>query len=154
MSTTAIVLVVLVGLVFLVGMLVVLPKAIFAYTRKPLEARIRENHRPEDVFRADLRANFFGIESKGAAQLRGNGALVLTKDALHFYQLVPRRDFRFPLADIRSMELVRSHLGKSVGYKLLKVHFTQDGAADSVAWFVPDPEGWQASIASLAPTVV
>ena len=35
------------------------------------------------------KANFYGVASKGAGQVRGLGTLVLTPDALVFLQLVP-----------------------------------------------------------------
>jgi hypothetical protein len=87
--------------------------------------------------RATDMANNFGVTSKGVAQLRGNGALVLTTDALNFLSLASD-DLAIPRSAIRSASLVGSHLGKTVGRKLLKVEYE----GDSVAFFVEDPEAW------------
>ncbi len=94
---------------------------------------------PADVIVfADDMANNFGLTSKGALQMRGNGGLVLTRDALTFLPLVGSNELHIPLADIKQVSTVRSHLGKSVGRKLLKIDFRDD----SVAFFVPDVPAW------------
>jgi hypothetical protein len=94
-------------------------------------------------------ANFFGQESRGVAQLRGNGTLVLTDSELYFELLIPRREFRIPLASIQAIETVSSHLGKTVGRPLLKVVFLNEaGQNDSIAWYVPDVEGLKQAIES------
>lgn len=112
----------------------------------PLAERVAANVPETEIVRRDLRANFFGLQSKGPAQLRGNGALVLTRNALRFFQLVPASEIVVPLADVREATLVRSHLGKSVGYSLLKVTFSSGGTTDSIAWFVPEAEAWRAAV--------
>ena len=91
--------------------------------------------------RATDMANNFGVTSKGVAQLRGNGALVLTAEALHFVAIASD-DLAIPRSSIRSTSLVGSHLGKSVGRKLLMVEYE----GDSVAFFVEDPEAWREAI--------
>lgn len=149
MSVWAILLVVVGGLLALALMLLGIPPLVYRLTRGPLERRVREHHAAGDVLRTDYRASFFGVTSQGMTQFRGLGVLVLAKDGLHFHMLSPSRDLSIPLADIRGTEVVRSHLGKTVGRKLLKVVFVQDGADDSVAWWVQDPEGWRTRIAEL-----
>jgi hypothetical protein len=44
------------------------------------------------------------------------------------------------------VELVKSHLGKTVFRDLLKVDFRRAGAIDSMAWYVPDAAVWRARI--------
>ena len=89
-------------------------------------------------------ANFFGIESRGAMQIRGNGILLLTDTALVFEMFRPTRDFLIPLANIEKIELARSHLAKTVFQPLLKVYFTnEEGYMDSVAWWLANPGGWK-----------
>lgn len=112
----------------------------------PLRERVEANVPSSDVVRLDLGANSFGLSSKGPAQARGNGALVLTPTALRFFQLVPAIEVAVPLTDIREITLVRSHLGKSVGYRLVKVTFGTSGGSDAIAWFVPEPEAWAEAI--------
>ena len=62
----------------------------------------------------DSGANFFGLESLGGMQLRGNGGLVLTSGCLYFCMLLPRRELKISLEEIEETSLVRSHCGKSV----------------------------------------
>lgn len=95
----------------------------------------------------DRAASFFGQESRGAAQLRGNGTLILTDEELIFELWVPERAFHIPLHRIQSLESPSSFLGKSRGAPLLKVAYTNEqGAADAIAWQVPDLSGWMRRI--------
>ena len=112
----------------------------------PLKERVAARIPTGDVVMEELGANNIGITSKGRGQMRGNGALVLTKRAVHFFQLIPASELEIPLEKIRSIDLVRSHLGKSVGYKLLKLEYETAAGPDSVAWFVPDVEAWKRGI--------
>lgn len=132
-------------LVLLVG-IGIAARLTFAAIAGPLNERIAASVPASDVMRKDLRANNIGIESKGVTQLRGNGALVLTPTALRFFQLVPKSEHVVPLASIREVSFVRAHLGKSVGYRLLKVAYDTDAGPDSVAWYVVDPDAWKAAI--------
>ena len=83
-------------------------------------------------------ANFFGLESKGVKQIRGNGVLVLTENKLYFEMWVkPRTIIEIPITSIKKIEVVKSHLYKSRFNPLLKVIFTNDmDEIDSVAWMV------------------
>lgn len=112
-----------------------------------LRQRVAECLEPrETIQREDYRANYFGLESLGGWQLRGNGALVLTDQALEFQMLWPRRRFRVSLAEVTGSALVRWHCGKSVGRDLLKVSFQAGDREDSVAWFVPNALAWKATL--------
>jgi len=95
-------------------------------------------------------ANFFGQESKGLMQLRGNGNLKLTDHALHFKQWLKKKEILIRLSDIQTVETVTSHLHKSVGKPLLKVTFLNElGKLDSVAWWVRDSAKWIIAINDL-----
>ena len=108
----------------------------------PLRRRAERHFAGEDLLRQDD-ANTFGVESAGKWQVRGNGNLALTKRELLFAQWVPNRLLRIPRSDIVEVTTVRSHLGKGIGRDLLKVAWTNDlGAADSIAFWVPDLDGW------------
>jgi hypothetical protein len=113
-------------------------RATAASARRKIDARF-----PADsiVFSDDV-ANFFGRTSKGPFQLRGNGGLVLTRDTLWFLPIVGE-EMSFPLAEITKVSTVKSHLGKTVGRRLLKVEW----ADDSVAFFVRDVNAWQQRLA-------
>jgi hypothetical protein len=87
-------------------------------------------------------ALFFGQESRGSTQMRGNGTLILTDDELLFKQWVVSKEFRIPLRSIQSIETPRSFLGKTQGVQLLKVNYlTESGAPDAIAWRVSDLAG-------------
>jgi len=89
-------------------------------------------------------ANFFGIESHGVMQVRGNGLLLLTDTDLVFGMFQPTNDFLFPLARIEKIEFAESHLNKTIFQPLLKVFFTnEEGDSDSVAWWVANPTEWK-----------
>lgn len=87
-------------------------------------------------------ANFFGQESLGGMQGRGNGTLALTDNELYFERWVLRKEYHIPLSAIQSVETTMSHLGKSIFRPLLKVVYINEmGNTDSIAWYVPDVEG-------------
>ena len=95
------------------------------------------------------KANFYGVASKGAGQVRGLGTLVLTPDALVFLQLVPAVEVRVPRAAIIHMEVAQSFLGKTQGRDLLVVEWTTDDdppATDRVAFDVPELEAWRLAL--------
>jgi len=88
-------------------------------------------------------ANSFGVESAGKGQVRGNGSLALTEEELVFAQWVPDRIVRIPRASIIQVTTPRSHLGKTMFRKLLKVTWeTESGAPDSIALLVRDLDAW------------
>lgn len=95
----------------------------------------------------DRTASFFGQESLGGRQLRGNGTLILTDSELVFELWVPDRAFHIPLQRIQMIESPRAFLGKSRGAPLLKVVYTNEqGATDALAWQVIDLSGWMRRI--------
>lgn len=91
--------------------------------------------------------NFYGQESKGKMQMRGNGTLVLTEAEIYFEQLVPRREYRIPLSAVQGVETPSSFLGKTNFRPLLKVVFKNEGGqTDAMGWIVPDVEGTKQAI--------
>lgn len=99
------------------------------------EAAARE--RFPDAVRVIRGANFFGQESKGVGQLRGNGTLVITPNEVFFELWVTKRELLISLATIQGIETPKSHLGKTYGTSLLKVVYTNEqGQPDSAAWAV------------------
>lgn len=102
------------------------------------------------ILTQDSGANFFGLESLGGMQLRGNGGLVLTARGLSFFMLFPRREMLIPLEEIEETSLVRSHCGKSVFRDLLKVTYRAEHGGvrgrESAAWYVRDAAGWKRAI--------
>jgi hypothetical protein len=114
----------------------------------PLRRRARRHLADSKLLREED-ANSFGIESAGPWQVRGNGTLALTKHEVLFAQWVPNRLLRIPLRSIVEVTTVRSHLGKTVGRKLLKVVWTTEvGEKDSIALWVGDLDGWLDALGS------
>jgi hypothetical protein len=88
-----------------------------------------------------------GLQSRGRAQVRGNGRLALTDGELRFRQLVPARETTIALEAVTSVGTERTWLGKWVGSKLLCVRWrTSDGDEDAMAWQVRDLDGWLTAI--------
>lgn len=118
-------------------------------TRENLQRDLGE----DGILRAEWFARFFGQKSKGLAQIRGNGALVLTSDELVFRMLYPRKEMRVPLTQISRVSTPKSFLGKPSLRRLLCVHFdpnaesnaavqTPEDSEDCMAWEVRDIENW------------
>jgi hypothetical protein len=98
-----------------------------------------ERFRDKKVVSVKSNANFFGQESLGYSQMRGNCSLVITEDEIFSEMWLPKRSFTIPVASIVSIETPKSFLGKSRGRSLLKVVFTNEsGLNDSAAWQVRD----------------
>ncbi len=137
-----------------VGLLViaVFLKGLFAAVQAGADAAIDRAHPAEDIVLRDGMANSLGLESKGPVQLRGNGGLVLTREELHFLPLVGVAEVRVALDQIRKVSLVRVHLGKTLGRKLLRVDFGEGEAADAVAFSVADPERWLTELRQRGPS--
>jgi hypothetical protein len=138
-----------VGLLFLLALLVVLPMVVHRSIAPKLRERVASAYPGGDVVFEDLKANNFGLQSRGVTQLRGNGALVLTKSSLRFFQVLPRSEVNIPLSTITAVDTTRVHLGKTVGHKLLRVTFDLQGQSDTIAWYVTDVDAWIAKLASL-----
>ena len=89
--------------------------------------------------------NYFGQETKGLSQVRGNGCLILTDTELFFEMWWPKRMLKIPLHLISGVENPppKWHLKKTKSRPLLKIHFTNEqGNEDSAAWIVPELEDW------------
>lgn len=145
---------IIIGLVVVIVLLiilfaVVLPKGVFRFMHGPLEARVAAHYQPQQILLQDLRANCFGRESTGRWQLRGNGALVLTGEQLHFFQFLPQSELCIPLDAISEVTFTKRHLGKATLYDLVKVHFSVDGQPDTIAWYLTDPLAWKTRIEAL-----
>jgi hypothetical protein len=125
------VILIVVMLVVIIGATLIGVRRVLARQAQALQARF------PSAKLIDPGANFFGQESKGVTQLRGNGTLVLTDSELYFELLVPRREYRIPLASIQSVETPMGFLGKTVGRRLLKVTYRSEGGQnDAIAWYV------------------
>ena len=92
-------------------------------------------------------ANFYGQESQGVMQLRGNGTLVLTDSELYFGMWLPQREFHIPISAIEKVETPTSFLGKTNFRPLVKVVYRNEaGQTDAMAWLVQNVEGLKGAI--------
>jgi hypothetical protein len=84
-------------------------------------------------------ASYFGRESAGLWQVRGNGDLIITPREVYFEMWFPKRILVIPLGSVESVETPKSFKGRSVFRPLLKITFRDEtGRRDSVAWYVKD----------------
>ena len=106
----------------------------------------------QERLREEPLANFLGVGSRGARQIRGAGMLVLTRDALEFFQAMTLDRVSIPRAALVEVSTPRSFLGKSLAVPLLRVDYAlADGSRDSAAWFVRDLAGWCEALAPGSP---
>lgn len=133
-------------LLTLLGMMAILYITLFGFLARRMQSEAREvlaSLPGQTVVLASPNANFFGQESKGLAQWRGNGILVLTDQQLYFRRMAPRADWRLPLSAITGVDTPREHLAKVSAKPLLRVHYTNEqGQPDSLAWQVPNLDTW------------
>lgn len=111
--------------------------------RKRAEELFADYHKDRIIY-FSKEVDFFGQQSAGRTQLRGNGSLLLTSDELHFSRWLPKKSLVIPLDDIENIERVDSFLGKKKNRELLKVDFNNtQGNRDSAAWFLDNMHAWE-----------
>lgn len=130
------------------GVVVILTVAslLIRYSTRKFQEEIRTKLAGKQVVRSAFGANFFGRSSRGMGQWRGNGALVLTTSELQFVMFAPRIELVIPLETVTSVSTPRSHLGKTVVVRLLRVGFRSPEREDAAAWAVKDVDEWVSSI--------
>jgi hypothetical protein len=117
--------------------------------RKEAIAAVRRSTGKEKVYQVED-CNFFGRQSSGYKQVRGNGVLALTDKGIHFRMLIPRKEMFVPLDSIKDISQPRSFLGKTKLKYLLRVDFVnEEGRDDAGAWLVPSLQWWSEAIAAL-----
>lgn len=110
---------------------------------KQVAQSVLDKFNGQNILSMTSRANFFGQESLGLAQMRGRGVLVLTGTELYFEMLLPKKELRIALSCITGVESPKAFLGKTKFMPLLKINYTNDlGAPDAVAWLVADLSTW------------
>ena len=130
--------------------LVVVIRLIARAIEKKRAAEVMARFAGQEVLGASSQALFFGQESKGMGQVRGNGVLVLTPELLYFELWTPRRRFEIPVASITAVSSPKSYLGKSRSRPLLKVEYeNRGGQADSCAWLVRNRETWRGALSRI-----
>jgi hypothetical protein len=101
----------------------------------------------QEIIKVYPAANFFGQQTKGVTQIRGQGVLVLTAEQLFFLMWLPKRVLVVPLSLIEKVEIVDSFLYKTKFRPLLRVDFrNENGTADAAAWLVDGVKEWKEAI--------
>jgi hypothetical protein len=133
---------VLAGLIVLFAVV----RLVVGYFGRKFNETIKKKFAGKQIVRQSTGANFFGQSSRGVGQIRGNGALVLTPSELYFIMFVPRKELTIPLQSVTSVSTPRSHLGKTVGWRLLRVDYRSPSGEDAAAWAVQDVDEWASSV--------
>lgn len=129
-----------VAALLVVGFVVVVRKGA-ASARGRIEARLGEL----EVERSS-RANFYGVESRGARQVRALGTIALTPEAVVFLQLVPSGELVIPRAAITGTSTARGFLGKTQGRDLLVIEWTTGTGTDRAAFDIPELDAWRSAL--------
>jgi len=119
---------------------------VFSSIRKKMKAHIRERFDKNEIIGSTTSVNFFGEQSKGGKQIRGNGALVLTKDELFFIRAMPFKEYVIPIKSITGVSTPTSFNGRSSLSRLLCVQYKTDSGADAIAWSIKEPGKWKEAI--------
>ena len=128
----------------LLAVLFYLVRKVIASIKRKRAEELFTNYHKDRIIYFSKEVNFFGQESAGRAQMRGNGSLLLTPDELHFLRWIPKKDIIIPLNDIENIERVNSFLGKKKNNELLKVEFNNhQGKKDSAAWLLDNMHAWE-----------
>ena len=106
-----------------------------------------EYKKGKDIILKSRGANFFGQESSGIFQMRGNGNLILYESFLFFKQWITKKNISISIENIKAIETPRSHLGKAISRPLLKViYVNESGQLDSIAWYVNKLDSWVSTL--------
>ena len=86
--------------------------------------------------------------------VRGSGVIALTTDAVRFEQLIPKREFVVPLADITRVVIRRTWQGSyRAGGRVVGIYYrdvAQPDGEDAIGLMVRDAPGWASAIAGAA----
>lgn len=130
------------AVIVIIGLIIFL--AVIRKAGRERQEYVQQRFAGKKILLSDKLANFFGQESAGVSQIRGNGILILAEDELFFLMLLPKREVSVPLGSITGIETPSSFLAKSVGRALLQVNFTSEvGETDSIAWYTSKLEDFQ-----------
>lgn len=144
---TLIFLLVAMGLLVLAAVFYVVAGWLRRLRRAAIE-RLRADVGGETVYNVED-CNYFGLQSAGHAQVRGNGVMALTDKGIHFRMLAPDR-YRFvPLESITGVSNPRWFLNKSKARALLRVDFLSGGDRDACAWLVRNLDWWNLALRAL-----
>ncbi len=140
--------IIVVSLIFLVSIL-----AVFVILKKLETERVKEvlnKFKEKKIIAISSNANFFGLQSLGLIQVRGNGVLILTNEELYYEMWATKKEISIPVFSIIKIETPMFHLAKTKAMPLLKITFqNKKGELDSIAWLVNNLEEWKNKIEEL-----
>lgn len=132
---------------FLPVLIILIIYILIKYLEKTKAEKILKNYSKQEIKAFSSNVNFFGEKSKGMTQIRGNGALLLTKERLYFQMWIPKKEIKIPLDKIENIEEVKSFFGKSKFRPLLKIEYIdENGQKNSAAWMVKNLQKWKSII--------
>ncbi|MBN1522396.1 MAG: hypothetical protein JW928_07675 [Candidatus Aureabacteria bacterium] len=139
--------------IILSTLLIVFFIAVFVFLRV-LKVRktekVLKKYEGKNILRMCPSANFFGLMSRGLAQVRGNGVLILTDEEIFFEMWVPSRQLEIRVSSISKVESVKSFLKKTKLLPFVRVDFKDErGQDDAAAWLVPRTKDWVNDIEKL-----
>lgn len=140
-----------IGLIIAAGVLVfglvlwAVLRTVFRRVDTKLKRMIEVRFDREDMVQASG-VNLMGQRSRRGGGVKGRGVLVLTRESLWFALAVPERELDIPMAEIRSVSLPKSFMGRSIFRELLCVRFQGPEGDDEIAWAVREPEKWRQAI--------
>lgn len=118
----------------------------FSSTQRKLEKYVRSTFTESEIIGVTTRANFFGLQSRGSRQLKGNGAIILTDENLFAIRAIPFKEIIIPTTNITAVSLQHSFNGKTILKKLLCIHYQDGGHEEALAYGVAHPEKWKLAI--------
>lgn len=121
---------------------IAIQNCIYWIIRQRFHTKIKQLYKASDIILTDFKSNSLGRKSRGILQRKGNGALILTKSGIHFFQLAPNKEILIPLDSVTGINVIKEYLGKSIGFKLLHIAFAANDVTDSMTWYVTDLQLW------------
>jgi hypothetical protein len=143
----------LTGLVLAVPLLlvIVILAGVVAWLRHQKQQVINRWEQEGRVFlNRPVGINFSGQESRGMAQIRGNGFMALTDQDLRIMRAGPPAEWRISHHQIKEVTLEPAFLGKRRGMRVLVVTFEQAGQRDRLGVYVRAAAAWKEDIARAA----
>ncbi len=120
-------------------------RTIFRRVDNKLKRMVKNRFSRQDMVQASG-VNLMGQRSRPGGGIKGRGVLVLTRDRLWFALAVPERELTISMAEILSVSLPKSFMGRSIFRELLCVRFSGPEGEDEIAWAVREPEKWRQAI--------
>lgn len=141
MTTLNVVFLVFGILFFVLFILFVVFRLVFRMMKRRHE-KFLQNPMFQHIELSDGMANFFGSSSLTRRQIRGNGLLALTSEALVFKMYAGQREINIPIRDLLSADKADSFMGKTIFRKLLEIKYKTSSGEETSVWYVKNLDTW------------